>query len=357
MSRLKRLDCVYYMETALYLPNVHNLCSVTSSDIASANTARLYRIQTGDRSSSLRFLDMAEILFPVVLASLGLFGNGYILGIISKIFVRNKKGSPQNILLLCLGSLNVALQLTLTSNSVCSMFWPMFYNSETPMKTFFLTTMFLSLSSLLTSTWMSIYCSLKITVSQHKFIIKIKQLTPILVPCALIGSVLLSALQSILGINDIYLVQSNITYMSHGSNRSWTVYSFNSRCLCTLWIYTIIASVAFGLLVVATVIILHSLLKHVRKMDKLANIFRNPKTSKLLPAARTIILILLTCLSFFLCQFLTLTQLVSYGTPQFSVCLTIISMFPTMSAFVLISGNAKLKRPLMRLLFKPMNRT
>ncbi|OCT71524.1 hypothetical protein XELAEV_18034500mg [Xenopus laevis] len=289
-----------------------------------------------------------KILFASAFAFLGLLGNGYIVIVILKPVASTKTLSPRNKLILSLSSINIGLQLDLAANDLFSSLWPDLYNEEIVMKIFYLVAMLLASSSLWISTWLSLYCTVKITSSQHAFVTRMQSLMPKVMSWLVFGSVFLSAAESALGIEDIYLEQSNKTYTSDGRNMTITLYKFQSKCSRSLWIHAAISSIAFCLFFLSSLSILGLLWRHMRKM---ANASGNTKMSKLFNAARMVTSLLLACVGFFVCQLLLVAQLVHKGTLEFTMCMIGISMYPSATALILISGNQDLKQILAKLFF------
>ncbi|XP_063289897.1 taste receptor type 2 member 119-like [Pelobates fuscus] len=286
-------------------------------------------------------------VLQVCFAVVGLISNGYITILNAKVLIKVRRLSMWENLVTTLSFTNLCLQITMAFNDIWAFYWPQFYILERIAKPFFVTGLFLVSSSLWISTWLCVYRSMKITNSQHKIILWLQKHMPTIVPVLIIGSVLLAMVQSFSGINDLFVVYRNMS--SYQDNVSKIAVGFGSRCFCTIWLYVEFSSEAFILFLLATLTILSFLWKHVRNVKRGTNIRGNQQLYKIFQAARTVTLLLLLCVTFYVAQCLLYTNVAAYGTLLNTISLLLISMFPALNAVILITGNQKLKQPLIEI--------
>uniref|UniRef100_A0A8C5PAB6 Taste receptor type 2 n=1 Tax=Leptobrachium leishanense TaxID=445787 RepID=A0A8C5PAB6_9ANUR len=264
-----------------------------------------------------------------------------LLGLVSNVKVR--RISPKEKLFISLGIANLCLQITMAANDTFYKFWHRDYKVAYVGKSFFLIGLVTVSSCLWISTWYCIYCCVKITNSHQKVVMWLQQKIPKMVTWLIIGSVLMATAQTLPAINDLDPMYQNI-FNNGQQNATAIMVGFRSKCSCTLQMYIGISVVAFVLFFIGTVCILHSLWSHVRNMEKSGFPFGNPRFHKLSKAAVTVTSLLILCITFCTAQILLFSGLVVYETPPFLICMTLISMYTSLNATVLIMGNQKLKQ-------------
>uniref|UniRef100_A0A8C5M3T1 Taste receptor type 2 n=1 Tax=Leptobrachium leishanense TaxID=445787 RepID=A0A8C5M3T1_9ANUR len=262
-------------------------------------------------------------IFQVAVTVAGLSGNAYIIALCFKVWGTTGHLSPKEKLDFSLSSVNLCLQILLLSYNLCYFYWIGVSNVEILSKLFLLSGLILISSSLWISTWLSVYCNIKILNSQHRIHQLMKRHMSKMVTWLIVGSLILAT------------AQNNLTHL---------MVSCKSNCfMYGMWIYLAVSSMAFALFFIANVSILHSLWRHVRNMKE--NI--NSHSNKLFTAAKTFTLLLLLCVIFYQAQLQLFTNVNSNRNESYMIYLFLISVFPALNAAILIMGNQKLKQPVL----------
>ncbi|XP_069057669.1 taste receptor type 2 member 40-like [Pleurodeles waltl] len=279
----------------------------------------------------------------------GLCGNGFTLVNI----VARRPGSSitrSERLLASVAVANFCLQSVVAVNELYFYLWTEFYFVTHVVIPFLAVLVSLSFSSLWCATWLCVYYCAKIVTYKQLFCTWLKQRFLQVVPWLLLGSVLGSACIGIPLVWDLHRSPiGNNTSRSLGNN-STNAFQFQSRCNCIFHIYLVVSLLAFALLAFAAGSILLSLSRHMRKMAQNADIFRRPCLDAHWSAAKTVMSLLVLYASFYLSLSIIFGDVFSAGGWQYSICILVVAGSPALTSLILILGNPKLKKALLRVI-------
>ncbi|XP_078507529.1 taste receptor type 2 member 40-like [Lissotriton helveticus] len=252
------------------------------------------------------------------------------------------------LLLASLAASNLCLQSAMAVNEVYFCLWTDFY--FVVVNPFVAVLVSLFFSSLWCATWLCVYYCAKIVSYKLLICIWLKQRFLQSVPWLLLGSVMGSACIGIPLVWDLHR-NTMVNNTSHSlSNNSANALQFQSRCNCIFHIYIVVLLLAFALFAFAAGSILLSLCCHMRKMAQNADIFRGPCLDAHRGAAKTVMSLLVLYVSFYLSLSIIFADVFSAGDWQYSVCVLVVAGSLALTSLVLILGNPRLRKALVRVI-------
>ncbi|KAG8435606.1 hypothetical protein GDO86_013520 [Hymenochirus boettgeri] len=253
---------------------------------------------------------------------------------------RTKDITPYVIILSSIGISNILLQLMTLANQFCIQIQKDF--QEIVILSFIAIMTSLALTSLLFSLCLCFFYCVKIIQINNTLFLKLKKEIPRTIPLLLTLSVLVSLSVGMFSYWDLY--QDHVSNANVSSTEPSVDLNIKSKCQCFFVLLLALSSVALTIFFSLSLAIIISLYRHMRKM-------KNNRTTEAckagldvhISAAKTLTLLLLLYISFFveLCVLLDISE--TYGHWYFVLCYILASAFPTLSSLVLIMGNSKLK--------------
>ncbi|XP_069470018.1 taste receptor type 2 member 7-like [Ambystoma mexicanum] len=242
-----------------------------------------------------------------------------------------------DLIIASLGGSNLLLQCTTFATQFFFTYWYKTFSDGRVALPFLVTGYALFSCTIWFSTWLSVYYCLKIgNVNQNVFLWQ-KVSFHKLVPWLLLGSVLESLAMTLPIIWDL-----EIPFFANQTSYAPQV---TSRCSCIYQVHAAVHLLALAICCCAAVAILLSLWRHVRRMQQNAESFRSPQLGAHLGAAKTVTALLLL---FATCVILILTDVFHENedrqSPAALVNDILYSALPSLNGFILIMGNARLKK-------------
>ncbi|XP_040294266.1 taste receptor type 2 member 39-like [Bufo bufo] len=207
-----------------------------------------------------------------------------------------------------------------------------------------------SFSSLWCSTCLCFYYFVKIINLRGTLFYKLKAKLSTLVPWLLAFSVVLSWCAGMPAYWDLYLHISLTTLNITGNVTTLVTAKYSSRCNCMFDVFNVVASAAFIIIFFTAGAIIISLCKHMMRMRQSNEGLGHSKMNSHLSAARTVTLLLIIYLIFYGSFTLIYNPVGFPDDITMTLCLIIVSFFPTLNSVILISGNRKLTNRLKMLL-------
>lgn len=294
--------------------------------------------------------DVVYVLVHCIFLVTGVTGNSFILIVHFIDWLRTNEHNPCNIILNGIGLSNMLLQGSVVFQEITFFLYPDYYFQDWVIYMVIALQATYSFSSLWCSTCLCFYYFVKIVNLRGALFYKLKAKLSTLVPWLLAMSVVLSWCAGIPAYWDLYLHISITTLNITGNLTSQVFAKYSSRCNCIFQMFNFVASVAFIIIFFTAGAIITSLCMHMMRMRQNIEGLGYSKMSSHLSAARTVTLLLVIYLIFY-CSFTVIYNPVGFPDDiTMTMCLIIVSFFPTINSVILISGNRKLTNILKKLL-------
>ncbi|XP_009814531.2 taste receptor type 2 member 40-like [Gavia stellata] len=272
----------------------------------------------------------------------GFTGNGFIIAVNIINWIKSKKISSTDMILIFLSTSRFILQLTILMHIHSLYFADVFKLAL--YKAFGTIWMFVNRASLWFSTWLYVlYCVKIINVTQW-LLLQIKLRIAGMVPWLLLGSLVISSVTSL---PLLWITPSSYLCSSTGNCRESStahITDWDSSHLYLLLLYFVGCFFPLVLSVVTSALLITSLWKHTKKMQCYVDTFRDPLIDVHLTAIKSIISFLILYLSSFVAQILLiLSTSQSKDVVKVAVSLVVAGAYPSVHSIILIIVNSKLK--------------
>ncbi|KAM6211445.1 taste receptor type 2 member 40-like [Sarcoramphus papa] len=287
----------------------------------------------------LVIISMSIVAIEVVV---GFIGNGFITAVNIINWIKSKKISSADMILIFLSTSRFVLQVTILVN-IHSLYFADVFKLASVYKVFAALWMFVNHASLWFSTWLYVLYCVKILNVTQWLLLQIKLRIAGMVPWLLLGSLLMSSVTSL---PLLWITPSTYLCSSTGNcreNNTARITDWDSSYLYLL-LYFIGCCFPLVLSVVTSALLITSLWKHTKKMQCYVDTFRDPLTDVHQTAIKSIISFLILYLSSFVAQILLiLSTSQSKDVVEVAVSLVVAEAYPSIHSVILIIVNSKLK--------------
>uniref|UniRef100_A0ACB8FFW0 Uncharacterized protein n=1 Tax=Sphaerodactylus townsendi TaxID=933632 RepID=A0ACB8FFW0_9SAUR len=274
------------------------------------------------------------------MVAVGVMGNGFIVLANGLDWIRSKTVSPSDMILTAL-SLSRLLYLGVVLGIHCLFFFDIDNPKRVPEVLLFFWG-FANASTLWMSACLAAFYCMKLVNFSQAFFVKMKLHISRLVPRLLLGSVLVSL---IIALPIVCLEKCkyccNETIVIQGSR--------NISCpgkLISGFIYVVGTSPSFIIVLASSVILIHSLLRHARKMQQNRGGVKDHRMDAHISAVKTLV----SFVVFFSFCYVSVVSLATFTSPWTIVTAVIgITAYNSGHSVILIATNPKLKQPLIRI--------
>ncbi|XP_075697359.1 taste receptor type 2 member 9-like [Rhinoderma darwinii] len=295
-------------------------------------------------------LAVIYVLVHCIFLMTGVTGNSFILIVHFIDWLRTHEHNPCNLILNAIGISNMLLQGSVVFQEITFFLYPDYYFQDWVIYMVIAMQTTYSFSSLWCSTCLFFYYCVKIVNFRGTLFYKLKAKLSTLVPWLLAFSIILSWCAGMPAYSDLYLHSSFTTVNITGNLTMLVSAKYSSRCNCMFHVFIFVASAAFIIIFFTAGAIITSLCKHMMRMRQNNEGLGHSKMSTHLSAARTVTLLLIMYLIFYGSFTLIYSPMGFPDDITMTVCLIIISFFPTINSVILIFGNRKLTNILKKLL-------
>ncbi|XP_030414212.1 taste receptor type 2 member 119-like, partial [Gopherus evgoodei] len=204
--------------------------------------------------------------------------------------------------------------------------------------------MYLNTLSLWFATWLSVFYCMKIANFSQPLFLWLKRRISGLVPRLLMSSLLVSLVTCLLSVNVIDRKNiGNSTNNLSGNIRVECSHNVNSSSGLTI-LHMLGYSFPFFIFVVSAVLLITSLWRHTKRMEKNTNISRDTITDAHVSVIKGLIAFIFFYISYFVATLLFLLNIFAHGSLYFSwFCVLVAAAYPSGHSVILILGNPKLK--------------
>ncbi|KAG8547847.1 hypothetical protein GDO81_027308, partial [Engystomops pustulosus] len=257
-------------------------------------------------------------------------------------WLQTREHNPCNLILNGIGISNMLLQGSVVFQEITFFLYRDYYFKDWVIYMIIAMQTTYSFSSLWCSTCLCFYYFVKIVNLRGTLFYKLKAKLSTLVPWLLGFSVVLSWCAGMPAYWDLYLHISFTMLNVTGNLTTLVSAKYSSRCNCMFHVFIVVASAAFIIIFFTAGAIITSLVKHMMRMRQNNEGFGNSKINSHLSAARTVTLLLIFYLIFYGSFTLIYNPVGFPDDVTMTLCLIIVSFFPTINSVILISGNRKL---------------
>ncbi|XP_073537778.1 taste receptor type 2 member 39-like [Phyllobates terribilis] len=279
----------------------------------------------------------------------GVTGNSFILIVHFIDWLKTHEHNPCNLILNGIGISNMLLQGSVVFQEITFFLYSGYYFEDWVIYMVIAMQTTYSFCSLWCSTCLCFYYFVKIVNLRGTLFYKLKSKLSTLVPWMLAFSVVLSWCAGMPAYWDLYLYISSTTLNVTGNLTTIVSAKYSSRCNCMFQLFIFVASAAFIIIFFTAGAIITSLCKHMRRMRQSSEGQGQSKISSHISAARTVTLLLIFYLIFYGSFTLIYNPVGFPDDITMTLCLIIVSFFPTINSVILISGNRKLTNTLKKL--------
>ncbi|KAM6317070.1 taste receptor type 2 member 40-like [Aegotheles albertisi] len=274
---------------------------------------------------------------------IGVIGNGFITAVNIINWIKSKKISSADVILIFLSTSRLILQVTILMH-IHSLYFVDVLKLASLYKAFGAIWMFVNHASLWFSTWLFVLYSVKIINVTQWLLLQIKLRITGMVPWLLLGSLVISSVTSL---PLLWTTPSTYLCSSTGNcreNSTAHITDWDSSHLYLLLLYFVGCFFPLILSVVTSALLITSLCKHTKNMQSYVDTFKDPLIDVHLTAIKSIISFLILYLSSFVAQILLiLSTSRSKDDVKVAVSLVVAGAYPSIHSIILVLVNSKLK--------------
>ncbi|XP_073404212.1 taste receptor type 2 member 39-like [Dendrobates tinctorius] len=290
------------------------------------------------------------VLVHCIFLVTGVTGNSFILIVHLIDWLQTHEQNPCSLILNGIGISNMLLQGSVVFQEITFFLYSDYYFQDWVIYMVIAMQTTYSFCSLWCSTCLCFYYFVKIVNLRGTLFYRLKSKLSTLVPWMLAFSVVLSWCVGMPAYWDLYLHISSTTLNVTGNITTLVSAKYSSRCNCMFQLFIFVASAAFITIFFTAGAIITSLCKHMMRMRQNSEGLGQSKMNSHISAARTVTLLLVFYLIFY-GSFTIIYNPVGFPDDiTMTLCLIIVSLFPTINSVILISGNRKLTNTLKKLL-------
>ncbi|XP_068943163.1 taste receptor type 2 member 41-like [Petaurus breviceps papuanus] len=297
-------------------------------------------------------LTIFAMVLYVLLCSLGITANGFIVVVLGREYVRCHRLSPCDMILISLGASRFCLQGVGMMHNFYYFLHHLQYSKGPARQYFGIYWDFLNTATFWFATWLSVLFCVKIANFTHPIFLWLKWRVKGLVPWFLLFSLLISFI-----ITMLFFAGNNVLYQAflYGTFlRNITLFGFTRKIEFHYFfpLKLISLSIPSSLFVVSMVLLITSLQRHFWKMQHNANSAQDPRIQAHTRALKLLVsFLLLYGLSFM--SFVIDAAFSGFGSIWYWPWQIVIYLCTSVHPFFFILGNSQLAGALMKLLLLP----
>ncbi|EDL82655.1 taste receptor, type 2, member 1 [Rattus norvegicus] len=265
----------------------------------------------------------------------GVLANGLIVVVHAIDLIMWKKMAPLDLLLFCLATSRIILQLCILFAQLCLFSLVRHTLFEDNITFVFI----INELSLWFATWLGVFYCAKIATIPHPLFLWLKMRISRLVPWLILGSVLYVIITTFIHSRETSAILKPI-FISLFPKNATQVGTGHATLLSVLVLGLTLPLFIFT---VAVLLLIYSLWNYSRQMRTMVGT-REYSGHAHISAMLSILSFLILYLSHYMVAVLISTQVLYLGSRTFVFCLLVIGMYPSIHSIVLILGNPKLKR-------------
>ncbi|XP_074051355.1 taste receptor type 2 member 41-like [Macrotis lagotis] len=291
------------------------------------------------------------MVFYVLMCSLGIMANGFIVVVLGREWVRCHRLSPCDMILMSLGASRFCLQWV----GMIEDFYYFLHHLQYPITRLYFGIYwdFLNSATFWFGSWLGILFCVKIANFTHPIFLWLKWRVPGLMPWFLLSSLFICFIGTLLFlIGNIALYQTFLQGTFSG-NISLNSFAKTQEIHYFLPLKLISLSIPCSMFVVSTVLLITSLRRHSWRMQRSAHNTQDPSTQAHTRALRSLVSFLVLYALSFLSLIIDVAMLSGFEGTWYWPWQILIYTSTSIHPFILILGNSQLGATLMKLLLLP----
>ncbi|XP_075862963.1 taste receptor type 2 member 13-like [Microcebus murinus] len=272
---------------------------------------------------------------------LGNLSNGFIVLINCIDWVNKRKLSLVDQILIILAISRIGLIWEIFVNWFATLYYPALYVAATELRLFIVAWVVAYHFSLWLATILSVFYLLKIATFSSPTFLYLQWRVKKVILTILLGSLIFLIL-NLIQMNTH--VQDWIAGYERNTTWNFKTSDFATFTQLTLFTMTMFTVMPFTVALIAFLLLIFSLWKHLQKMQLSFKGHRDPRTRAHINALKTVILFLLLYATFFLSFLISWIAETNQAKLVHTFCQTIGIIYPSIHSFVLILGNSKLRQ-------------
>ncbi|XP_075687748.1 taste receptor type 2 member 40-like [Rhinoderma darwinii] len=282
-------------------------------------------------------LKIVRFIVMVITGVCGTFLNSIIVLLNFRFWRDNATSETHNKILFLIGLVNILLQATLIVDTIFETFYSYLLDKNFLLFLFSLEFTLIEVN-IWNTTWLSIFCCVRLVNFSHWFLLKIKAKFFAFFPQLIIGSVLVSTAMNLpLYWTTTLDIPHNVTYCTT-SGRRFIVNYYYIICSSLFGF-----SVPFSMTCVSIGLSVTTLLRHMWRMGGRDSHLTSAQLQGHSRAVRTMVIRVILDIIFSIVTVIGTSVSVILNSPVYSVLWIIVLTYPTSQSLILIFGNPKLK--------------
>ncbi|XP_053549019.1 taste receptor type 2 member 40-like [Bombina bombina] len=306
-----------------------------------------------NHDQSLSVYKTISLTIQFLEALIGILINGFMVAVnLIDLRVQGHLGSCDSILT-CLGISRFCLQFMMLTLYILSYFFSTYATSDSVTNGFTYSYLFFNNTCLWFATWLCTFYCVRIVSSQQRLFVTIKTHFDRLVPALLVSALVISYLSTALFSSNKSMF-GNWSFNSHGSKNNTDPFAFSGTDLVIWSSLCILGSTPpFVIFCTTAWLVIHSLLKHTRKMKSQERTgFREPSLKAHYGAIKTMFHFFLFYLLYMVAINIRMSGTLKDDSWTGCFCAVVLGAYPSIHSGFLVNGNSKLRQSFIRLLHK-----
>ncbi|XP_066216890.1 taste receptor type 2 member 1 [Saccopteryx leptura] len=280
---------------------------------------------------------ITHFIFAVIQFLMGVLANGIIVVVNSIGLIKQKKMLPVDLLLCCLATSRICLQIIIFYIHLIVISWIEFSRFVENSTVF----TFAHKLELWFATWLSVFYCAKIATIAHPLIFWLKLRISKLVPWLIFGSLLYTSLTSVFNSKQAWIFSQKFLLGLFFQNATTPI---NEISVLQFAFFVIDKLLPFLIFLISSLLLIFSLGRHTRQMMSTATGTRNSRTTVHVTVLLSILSFLVLYLTQYTMSLLVLSQTFKVRNFFFLFCILVLGSYPSVHSVILVLGNPKLKQ-------------
>ncbi|KAM8819651.1 taste receptor type 2 member 1 [Rhynchonycteris naso] len=276
---------------------------------------------------------ITHFIFAVIQFLMGVLANGVIVVVNSVDLIKQKKMLPVDLLLCCLATSRICLQIIIFYIHLIVISWIEFSRFVENATVF----TFVHQLELWFATWLSVFYCAKIATIAHPLIFWLKLRISKLVPWLIFGSLLYTSLTSVFNSKQAWIFSQKFSLGLFFQNATTPI---NETSVLQYVLFFIDQLLPILIFLISSLLLIFSLGRHTQQIM----CTRNSRTSVHITVLLSILSFLVLYLTQYMMSLLVFSQIFKVRNFFFLFCILVLGSYPSVHSVILVLGNPKLKQ-------------
>ncbi|XP_006769527.1 PREDICTED: taste receptor type 2 member 1 [Myotis davidii] len=285
----------------------------------------------------LELYTIAHLIFSVIQFLVGVLANGFIVVVNGTDFIRWRKMVPFDLLLCCLATFRIGLQMVMIFINLAILSLIEF----SPVPGNIIIFMFVHSSELWLATWLSVFYCAKIATIANPLFFWLKLRISKLVPWLICGTLTYTFLTSVFHRKHAWIISQKSWLGFFSQNATTQIEDISALQFAFLLIEFVLPLFVF---LISALLLIFSLGRHTQQMRSTEMGTRHPGMSVYISALLSILSFLILYLSQYMIAILGFSEIFKIKNSITLFCILLFGSYPSVHSIILILGNPKLKQ-------------